>query len=202
MNVLDIGGGFPLDQNTFCEIAIDVNAGIDKHFGDLLPEIKLIAEPGMFMVKSSQWLIATVIAEKLAKRTYILNAGKYQGFLMSYLGDHIFRDVNPYVIYATKDSTIPGTEDNCQVTTLWGPTCDPGDKLICTYLLPRLRCGDWVVFPNTGAYTYPATRFNGFTSPKVIFVSSSSSSPSSSSSSTSSTSVHELLVAYNGSVCK
>lgn len=47
-------------------------------------------------------------------------------------------------------------------STLWGPTCDSADFLYKNVQLPELRNGDWLLFPNVGAYTVAgACDFNG-----------------------------------------
>lgn len=48
-------------------------------------------------------------------------------------------------------------------SSLWGPTCDSVDLVSPSTLLPRsLRIGDWLAFPDMGAYTTClATKFNG-----------------------------------------
>lgn len=51
---------------------------------------------------------------------------------------------------------------------MWGPTCDGLDQVVSSVLLPPLDIGDWLVFPDMGAYTLPvASTFNGFPVPKV-----------------------------------
>ena len=48
-------------------------------------------------------------------------------------------------------------------TTLFGPTCDGLDTIARDVPMPRLRNGDWVLFPKFGAYTIAgAVNFNGF----------------------------------------
>ena len=47
-------------------------------------------------------------------------------------------------------------------STLWGPTCDSADCVYKDHMLPQLRNGDWLLFPNAGAYTVAgACDFNG-----------------------------------------
>jgi ornithine decarboxylase len=49
--------------------------------------------------------------------------------------------------------------------SIWGPTCDSIDVVSKTSYLPthRLRVGDWLRWPNMGAYTIcAASQFNGF----------------------------------------
>jgi len=58
-------------------------------------------------------------------------------------------------------------------STIWGPTCDSADCVYKDVQLPLLRNGDWLCFPNAGAYTVAgACDFNGIamTQPKVFYV--------------------------------
>ncbi len=58
-------------------------------------------------------------------------------------------------------------------STLWGPTCDSADCVYKDHELPELRNGDWLMFPNAGAYTVAgACDFNGieFTHPNKFYV--------------------------------
>ena len=62
-------------------------------------------------------------------------------------------------------------------STLWGPTCDSADFVYKDVMLPALRNGDWVLWPNAGAYTVAgACDFNGieFTCPRKFYVCSDS----------------------------
>lgn len=47
----------------------------------------------------------------------------------------------------------PGEDAALFKTTLFGPTCDGLDTVARDVPLPRLRNGDWVLFPRFGAYT-------------------------------------------------
>jgi ornithine decarboxylase len=48
-------------------------------------------------------------------------------------------------------------------STIFGPTCDSLDTILEGVMLPRLACGDWLIFPRMGAYTKAAaSTFNGF----------------------------------------
>lgn len=58
-------------------------------------------------------------------------------------------------------------------STLWGPTCDSADCVYKDVALPLLRNGDWLCFPNAGAYTVAgACDFNGIgmTTPRLFYV--------------------------------
>jgi ornithine decarboxylase len=48
-------------------------------------------------------------------------------------------------------------------STFFGPTCDSIDVVAKCVPFPSLTIGDWVYFPNMGAYTVAAgSTFNGF----------------------------------------
>lgn len=58
-------------------------------------------------------------------------------------------------------------------STLWGPTCDSADVVYKDVQLPALRNGDWLAFPDAGAYTVAgACDFNGIamTRPRLFYV--------------------------------
>lgn len=50
-------------------------------------------------------------------------------------------------------AVAPGEDASLFKTTLFGPTCDGLDTVARDVPLPRLRNGDWVLFPRFGAYT-------------------------------------------------
>ena len=53
-------------------------------------------------------------------------------------------------------------------SSVWGPTCDGLDCVLESVELPDLNIGDWVVFPNMGAYTLAAgSTFNGMPRPSI-----------------------------------
>jgi diaminopimelate decarboxylase len=57
--------------------------------------------------------------------------------------------------------------------SIWGPTCDAMDCILKDALLPEMEVGDWILFPNMGAYTTAAaSTFNGMEAPDVVYVDS------------------------------
>jgi ornithine decarboxylase len=94
--MLDIGGGFPgstWDVNLqsksnkfFEEVAKVLNVALDEHFPPSCG-VRLISEPGRYMVNSSQTLAATVIGKRLTEMEngskqfrYYVNDGLYGSF--------------------------------------------------------------------------------------------------------------------------
>lgn len=62
-------------------------------------------------------------------------------------------------------------------STIWGPTCDSADCVYKDVQMPVLRNGDFLLWPNAGAYTVAgACDFNGieFTTPNKFYVFSDS----------------------------
>jgi ornithine decarboxylase len=162
LSILDIGGGFPIpyeeDVPSFEQLASIINSNLEEYFND--PEIKVIAEPGRFLVATS----ATAIVEINGKATrndktyYYVNDGVYNTF-SGVIFDHI-----QYHFKAFKEGEL----NKCAVV---GPTCDALDKISLDEMLPDLEIEDLLYSENTGAYTNAsATHFNGFPPAKVVHI--------------------------------
>jgi len=167
MTLLDIGGGFPGDNDkTIDGVAMIVNQGIEAYFPD--KEIRIIAEPGRFYVASAFTLITNVHSKKniYAPGTddvdhvmYYINDGVYGSF-NCLLYDH--QIVKP-ILLQQRDA-----DEKKKASTIWGPTCDALDQLVVDIAMPDVEIGDFIVFENMGAYTIPvASPFNGFPLPKI-----------------------------------
>jgi ornithine decarboxylase len=78
MNLLDIGGGFPAPYDAsvkpFSELAKRINAELDRLFP---PEIKIIAEPGRFMVATAGTAVSRIIGKAVrhGKLCYYIDDG-------------------------------------------------------------------------------------------------------------------------------
>jgi ornithine decarboxylase len=161
MNLLDIGGGFPVPYDgtvkPFEELAGIINTELDR----LFPEtIEVIAEPGRFLVASSGYAVSEVIgtAVRDGKRCYYINDGVYH----TYSG--IIFDHCHYPVKAFKKGPT-------QISAVFGPTCDALDTVSVAENLPELHRGDLVYSDLIGAYSHAsATNFNGFPPAKVVHV--------------------------------
>ena len=161
MNLIDIGGGFPVAYNEtvkpFEELAAIINSELDRLFP---PEIQVLAEPGRFLVASSGYAISEVIgtAVRDGKKCYYINDGVYH----TYSG--IIFDHCVYPVKAFKEGPT-------QISAVFGPTCDALDVISMAENLPSLRRGDLVYSDMIGAYSHAsATYFNGFPPAKVVHV--------------------------------
>ena len=159
MNVLDIGGGFPVD---YAREKPDMDAfflPIQQALSALPDDLAIIAEPGRFLVAPAVTGISTIIGK--ARR------GEYQWY---YLDDGIYGSYSgqlfDHVIYPLQ---IPNANEERTPSILSGPTCDSIDTIAEDILLPDLKEGDLVIGHMMGAYTAAtATRFNSLSGAKII----------------------------------
>lgn len=171
MRIVDIGGGFPGSDNAtipFSEFSVIINRALDTYFPG--NDVEIIAEPGRYYVASAFTLAAMVIGKKIDEANdtfmYYLNDGVYGAF-----NNTIFEHATaePTLLLDKRDMY----KRNVRLTTLWGPTCDSIDCIRRNFYLPELSIGEWLIFPNMGAYTTcVATVFNGFERAKIIIADS------------------------------
>ena len=135
LEVLDIGGGFPvayqgeaLDIEAFC-------APIRAALADTPEGIRLLAEPGRFISAPAMTSIASVMgkAERFGRTWYYLDDGLY-GSYSGQLFDHV-----------TYPKMAPYAQGELHPSVLAGPTCDSIDVIAEDILLPELEVGDLVV---------------------------------------------------------
>ncbi len=161
LDTLDIGGGFPIDYakrvpeiGRFC-------APIRKALQALPKSVRVIAEPGRFIVGPAAIGVASVMgrAEREGLWWYYLDDGVY-GSYSGQLFDH-----GQYPIEALK------TTGERRPSVLAGPTCDSIDVIAENLLLPPLKAGDLLIGRAMGAYTWAsASEFNFFPKATVVSV--------------------------------
>ena len=158
-SVIDIGGGFTSAG------FIDAATTIKKTMRGLPSGVKVIAEPGRFFAETSHDLFVRVIGRKPMIRgpgyRYTLDESLYGQFsCIPY--DH----AKPRWIRVR----APGEEPRKKVpAVLYGRTCDSVDMIAAAEAAEELMEGDWLWFPNMGAYTsVTSTEFNGFPRPHLI----------------------------------
>ena len=157
-HTIDIGGGFT--NASFCAAANAINRACNT-----MPPIKMIAEPGRYFSEGSHSLFVQVIGKKAMPDgspgfRYTLDESLYGQFSCIpfdcarprwvRLGEG-FRKRTPAILY--------------------GRTCDSVDMIAMTESTEELMEGDWLLFPNMGAYTsVTSSEFNGFPRPPVYSV--------------------------------
>lgn len=158
MNVLDIGGGFPVDY-------AQENPDLDGFFQPIqqalaeLTDLDIIAEPGRFLVAPAVTGISSVtgMARRGDYMWYYMDDGIY-GSYSGQLFDH--------VLYPLQ---IPNDAEPRSLSILSGPTCDSIDIISEDIQLPEMREGDLVIGHMMGAYSAAtSTRFNSLSGAKII----------------------------------
>jgi ornithine decarboxylase len=162
IDVLDIGGGFPIDYidpappiDAFC-------APIRAALARLPKGLRLIAEPGRFVCGPAAVLISTVMgrAKREGRWWYYLDDGVY-GTFSGQMYDKMRFPIGPL-----RDAGR--AREPC---VLSGPTCDSLDVIAEDLPMPVLAIGERLVARQIGAYTMAtATDFNYFPRAKVIAV--------------------------------
>ena len=162
LNVLDIGGGFPVDyEKAEATNIFEFCAPIREALKQIPADIKVIAEPGRFLSAPAMINICTVVgkAERFEKPWYYLDDGVY----CSYSGQ-----IFDHVIYPKFTPYVDGPK---QESVLAGPTCDSIDIIAENIELPELDLGDIVVGKMMGAYTIStATEFNFINKTDILVI--------------------------------
>jgi ornithine decarboxylase len=160
-DTLDIGGGFPIDYAQPVQDISRFCAPIRAALSKLPKRVRVIAEPGRYIIGPSAIGVASVMGR--AKREghwwYYLDDGLY-GSYSGQLYDHARYPVEPL-----RDSPerLP--------SVLAGPTCDSIDVIAENLMLPELKAGDLIVGRAMGAYTWAsASEFNFFPKATVVAV--------------------------------
>jgi ornithine decarboxylase len=161
LDTLDIGGGFPID---YTQPVTDIGrfcAPIRSALGKLPRRMRIIAEPGRYIVGPSAIGVASVMgrAQREGHWWYYLDDGLY-GSYSGQLYDHARYPVEPL---RNGSERLP--------SVLAGPTCDSIDVIAENLMLPKLEEGDLIVGRAMGAYTWAsASDFNFFPKATVVAV--------------------------------
>jgi ornithine decarboxylase len=155
---LDIGGGFPVDYRQPAMPIEEFCAPIRKALERLPKGMRVIAEPGRYIVAPAGMAVATVMGRALREGRwwYYLDDGVYGNF-----SGQLFEHAHYRVESLRKGALRP--------SVLAGPTCDSIDVIDDAIELPELQIGDLVVAHCMGAYTWAsATDFNFFPKPRMV----------------------------------
>ena len=165
LEVMDVGGGFPVNYRSEAPGVEAITTAINKYTEEYFDDFPLIyTEPGRYMVADAGHIIAeaVLISDDCPEdegRWVYLDIGRYGGLV---------EDVIDYPIISDQ------TGETGRVI-IAGQTCDSNDvvyRQCFDYQLPMsMRSGDRVVLMNTGAYTTTySTTLNGFDPLRCICV--------------------------------
>lgn len=163
VDMVDIGGGFPVDEQTYPGASADVFAGIRAAAQRCLPaDVILSAQPGRFVASPAGDLYTSVISreERDGLPWLYLDCGVFHGLLEVLEFERL-----PFLAGLVRDSAAAPAE-----FVLAGPTCDGFDVVPGTVPLPADTTeGDVIVLRAAGAYVDGyASRFNGIDPPEIV----------------------------------
>jgi ornithine decarboxylase len=162
LQVLDIGGGFPIDYLQPASPIGEFCAPIRAALARLPPGLRLIAEPGRFVCGPAAVAVSTVMgrSRREGRWWYYLDDGIY-GTFSGQLYDKMRFPVEP----------LARPERPREPCVIAGPTCDSLDVVAEDLPMPVLEVGERLLARQIGAYTMAcATDFNFFPRAKVIAV--------------------------------
>lgn len=136
-----------------------INESLEKFF-PAADKVKVISEPGTYFAEAA----FTLVANAHSKNVKIDEKG--EEVVHYYITDGIYQSFNmnsthevPVEVQTLEDYSGKQLKN----TIIWGRACDPHDIVKRDFMLPELETGDWLVFPDSGAYRMStSTTFNGF----------------------------------------
>jgi ornithine decarboxylase len=159
LEVLDIGGGFPIGYRRepvpIVEFCRPIRAALKK----LPRNVRVIAEPGRFIAGPAGTSVASIVgrAQREGRWWYYLDDGLYASY-SGQLFDH-----------ATYPIEVLDRDGPLHPSVLAGPTCDSIDVVREDVPLPELQIGDLLVGRMMGAYTWASsTDFNFMPRAKIV----------------------------------
>lgn len=161
-SIVDIGGGFTKKDHTFQDTASVIRASLVKD-----GSLRYIAEPGRYFSESAFDLFVQVIGKKPSSDgngwRYTIDESLYGQFSCIPFDQKI-----PTWVRIAKEKEPPRKQTS---GTVFGRTCDSLDLIAKSPSMEELMVGDWLWFPNMGAYTsVTASEFNGFPKPPIFNV--------------------------------
>ncbi len=165
-DTIDIGGGFVPDSLKFEQNARAIRSAL----GPILVNnsLKVIAEPGRYFATDAFDLFVQVIGKKPSlsgkadEWRYTIDESLYGQFSCI-----PFDQQKPVWVRVPQEFSKTDSKPRKRVKgTLFGRTCDSLDMIAKSQDMEDLEVGDWLWFPNMGAYTsVTASEFNGFPKP-------------------------------------
>ncbi len=168
MEILDLGGGWSHEPQKFLESAAYVRDALGV--GERAKNV--IAEPGRFFAATVQDLYVRVVGKKpMIGGNGGVNGNGCEGWRYtideSVYGQFScvpFDHATPKVARLVLDNNEGPRKKTKAI--LFGRTCDSLDIIAKGLEIEELEVGDWLYFPNMGAYTTAtSSEFNGFPNP-------------------------------------
>jgi ornithine decarboxylase len=161
LDLLDIGGGFPVPYGSPTAPIARFCRPIRRELATLPRGVRVIAEPGRFIVGPAGTCVAAVVgrAQREGRWWYYLDDGLY-GSYSGQIYDHALYPIDSLRRRGDRHPSV-----------LAGPTCDSIDVVREDIPLPDLEIGDLIAGRMMGAYTAAtSTDFNFIPRAKIVAV--------------------------------
>lgn len=160
MNMLNIGGGYPIRYTREVADVLSIEHKIDKAITQRFPEdVEIFIEPGRAVVGDAGVFVSTVVgkASRGRENWLYIDVGVFNGLMESVGG--------------IKYKYLVGSRNEPKRWTIAGPSCDSFDVIDKDVELPDPEVGNRILILSSGAYTISyASEFNGFSIPKTILI--------------------------------
>ncbi|XP_054932999.1 ornithine decarboxylase-like [Dermacentor andersoni] len=173
MMVLDLGGGFPgalRGDHKFMQTCECIKRSIDEHF----PEssgVQIIAEPGQFFCQSAYFLVLRVIGKRRSDVVIDGVPHRHQDVFLNESKNNCISPICDFIDVKIMPLEEPRERPMDVLTTLWGSTCNPLDRIADMKLFFDVNVDEWLVMDNMGAYTLSfVSGFNGTGFPTVHYI--------------------------------
>ncbi|XP_075534885.1 ornithine decarboxylase-like [Dermacentor variabilis] len=178
MTVLDLGGGFPgalRGDHKFIQACECIQRSIDEHF----PEssgVQIIAEPGQFFCTSAYFLVLRVVGKRRNDVVIDGVSHRHQDVFLNESKNNCISQIFDFCDVKIMPLEEPRERPMEVLTTLWGGTCNPLDRIDDMKLFFDVNVDEWLVMDNMGAYTLSfVCGFNGTGFPPVHYIAPPSS---------------------------
>ncbi len=161
VEILDIGGGFPIKYTREIPPIEKFGTAISKALDEKIdPAIRIICEPGRFICGEAVTLFSSVIGKSVR-----------DGLKWYYLDDGLYGSFSGRLFDGCIYQVLTNRNTKWEKAVLAGPTCDSFDVIYRDCLMPPLDIGDVLMFPAMGAYcSVSASGFNGLGRTQVVTV--------------------------------
>ncbi|OUA56155.1 hypothetical protein [Bacillus thuringiensis] len=172
---LGLGGGFGYDATGKKVFDFDLfkenSQKILREHQEFFHNKRLMVESGNFLAREGGWYITRVLyTKKREDLTYIFVDGGTHHIPGESRFSRMFSGEQEGIL------TIPErTDEEKNTVSIFGKLCTPNDVLKYKANLPTLEIGDFIVFPNNGAYALTSSRlqFLSHDEPAEFFLSNS-----------------------------
>lgn len=144
IKLVDAGGGLGIDYHGASDPVAEVEgyaSAIDRALKGL--EVRLLLEPGRFLVAQAGALLARVLYVKASgSKTFVITDAGMNDLIRPALYQ-AYHEILPVVLDPKAQTTV---------VDLVGPVCETGDFFARDRTMPTVKEGDWVAILDTGAY--------------------------------------------------